>query len=114
VIDRLQTFKGVPSFNNLLKDVRHKRLVTVDFAKHAEAMGAIAEHVRSLGDLEAAIDRARKADRTSVITISTDAHTWTPGDAWWDVGVPEVSTSEKVRAARSDHMTQKHKQRAGV
>ncbi len=49
VIDRLQTFKGVPSFNNLLKDTRHKRLVTVDFARHAEAMGAIAEHVRSLG-----------------------------------------------------------------
>jgi 3D-(3,5/4)-trihydroxycyclohexane-1,2-dione acylhydrolase (decyclizing) len=114
VIDRLQTFKGVPSFNNLLKDVRHKRLVTVDFAKHAESMGAIGEHVRSLGDLEAAIDRAKKADRTSVIVISTDAHTWTPGDAWWDVGVPEVSTSDKVRAARADHMSQKHKQRAGV
>ena len=114
VIDRLQTFKGVPSFNNLLKDTRHKRLVTVDFARHAEAMGAIAEHVRSLGDLEAAIDRARKADRTSVIVISTDAHTWTPGDAWWDVGMPEVSPSDKVTTARTDHMAQKQKQRAGV
>ena len=60
------------------------------------------------------IDRAKKADRTSVIVISTDAHTWTPGDAWWDVGVPEVSASDKVRAARADHMAQKHKQRAGV
>jgi 3D-(3,5/4)-trihydroxycyclohexane-1,2-dione acylhydrolase (decyclizing) len=114
VIDRLQTFKGVPSFNNFLRDVRHERLVTVDFAKHAEAMGAIAEQVRSLGDLEAAIDRARKADRTSVIVISTDAHTWTPGDAWWDVGVPEVSNREKVRAARADHTAKKQKQRAGV
>jgi 3D-(3,5/4)-trihydroxycyclohexane-1,2-dione acylhydrolase (decyclizing) len=114
VINRLQNFKGVPSFNNLIKDSRHRRLVMVDFAKHAESMGALAEHVRSLGDLEAALERARRADRTSVIVIDTDAYSWTPGDAWWDVGVPEVSTSEKVRAARADHMTAKKKQRLGV
>jgi 3D-(3,5/4)-trihydroxycyclohexane-1,2-dione acylhydrolase (decyclizing) len=114
VINRLQNYKGVPSFNNLIKDSRHTRLITVDFAKHAEAMGARAEHVRSLGDLEAAIDRAKRSDTTSVIVIDTDAYSWTPGDAWWDVGVPEISTSEKVRTARSDHMSAKKKQRAGV
>jgi 3D-(3,5/4)-trihydroxycyclohexane-1,2-dione acylhydrolase (decyclizing) len=114
VINRLQNFKGVPSFNNLIKDSRHRQLVMVDFAKHAEAMGAIAEHVRSLGDLETALDRAKRADRTTVIVIDTDAYSWTPGDAWWDVGVPEVSSSEKVRAARADHMAAKKKQRLGV
>ena len=41
VINRLQNFKGVPSFNNLLRDCRIKSLVRVDFARHAEAMGAI-------------------------------------------------------------------------
>jgi 3D-(3,5/4)-trihydroxycyclohexane-1,2-dione acylhydrolase (decyclizing) len=114
VINRLQNYKGVPSFNNLIKDSRHRRLVMVDFAKHAESMGAKAEHVRSLGDLEAAIERAKRADTTTVIVIDTDAYSWTPGDAWWDVGVPEVSSSEKVRAARADHMTAKKKQRLGV
>ena len=114
VINRLQNFKGVPSFNNLIKDSRHRKLVMVDFAKHAEAMGALSEHVRSLGDLEAALERAKRADRTSVIVIDTDAYSWTPGDAWWDVGVPEVSSSEKVRAARADHMAAKKKQRLGV
>ena len=114
VINRLQNFKGVPSFNNLIKDSRHRKLVTVDFAKHAESMGALAEHVRSLGDLESAIERAKRADTTTVIVIDTDAYSWTPGDAWWDVGVPEVSTSEKVRAARADHMAGKKKQRLGV
>lgn len=114
VINRLQNYKGVPSFNNLIKDSRHRKLVTVDFAKHAESMGAISEHVRSLGDLEAAIERAKRAAATTVIVIDTDAYSWTPGDAWWDVGVPEVSTSEKVRAARDDHMTAKKKQRIGV
>jgi 3D-(3,5/4)-trihydroxycyclohexane-1,2-dione acylhydrolase (decyclizing) len=114
VINRLQNFKGVPSFNNLIKDSRHRKFLIVDFAKHAEAMGAKAEHVRSLGDLDAAIERAKRADTTSVIVIDTDAYSWTPGDAWWDVGVPEVSTSQKVLAARADHMAAKKKQRAGV
>ena len=114
VINRLQNFKGVPSFNNLLKDGRHKRLVGVDFVKHAESMGAIAERVKSLGDLEQAIGRAKQVDRTTVIVVATDAFTWTPGDAWWDVGVPEVSERESVVAARKEHLAQKHKQRAGV
>jgi 3D-(3,5/4)-trihydroxycyclohexane-1,2-dione acylhydrolase (decyclizing) len=114
VINRLQNYKGVPSFNNMIKDSRHRKLVMVDFAKHAESMGAKSEHVRSLGDLEAAVERAKRADTTTVIVIDTDAHSWTPGDAWWDVGVPEVSTSEKVRTARADHMAAKKKQRAGV
>ena len=35
---------------------------------------------------------AKTNDRTTVLVVKTDAYTWTPGDAWWDVGVPEVST----------------------
>ena len=46
VINRLQNFKGVPSFNNLIKDSRVKEVVPVDFAKHAESMGALARHAR--------------------------------------------------------------------
>jgi 3D-(3,5/4)-trihydroxycyclohexane-1,2-dione acylhydrolase (decyclizing) len=114
VINRLQNFKGVPSFNNLLEDCRIEKLVKVEFAKHAEAMGAIGEHVRSLADLERAIERAKAADRTSVIVIDTDPNSWTPGDAWWDVGVPEISTQESVRAAAADHAAGKRKQRVGV
>src|SRR5690606_22579026 len=63
VIGRLQTFKGSPSFNNLLEDCRRETDVRVDFAKHAESLGAISEHVKSIGDLEAAFARAKAADR---------------------------------------------------
>ena len=45
VINRLQNFKGSASFNNLLEDCRREVDVRVDFAKHAESMGAIAERV---------------------------------------------------------------------
>ena len=91
VINRLQNFKGSKSFNNLIADCRIENLVEVDFQKHAESMGALAETVHSIGELEQAFTRAKKADRTTVIVIKVQAHQWTPGDAWWDVGVPEVS-----------------------
>ncbi len=51
VINRLQNAKGVPSFNNLIADCRVKEPFAVDFAKHAEAMGALARRCESLGDL---------------------------------------------------------------
>jgi 3D-(3,5/4)-trihydroxycyclohexane-1,2-dione acylhydrolase (decyclizing) len=114
VINRLQNFKGSKSFNNLIADSRIERLVEVDFAKHAESMGAIAETVHSIGELESAFKRAKKADRTSVIVIKVQAHQWTPGDAWWETGVPEVSARKEVRAARADHEKGKSKQRVGV
>ena len=84
----LAKFKGGASFNNMLNDCRVAHQVAVDFAKHAESMGALAQPSIHLS-LEAALDRA-KSDRIapSVIVIKTDGFTWTPGDAWWDVGVP--------------------------
>jgi len=114
VINRLQNFKGGASFNNLLRDCRVSTLVEVDFAKHAEAMGALAETVDSVADLDRALERARAATRTTMIVIKVDAFAWTPGDAWWDVGVPEVSVREAVRKATAEHAQGKKKQRHGV
>jgi len=114
VINRLQNFKGGASFNNLIRDCRIKAPVPVDFAKHAEAMGAAARHVESLADLEEALAWAKTTDRTTVISINTDAYAWVPGDAAWDVGVPETSEREEVRAARADHDDIRAKQRVGV
>jgi 3D-(3,5/4)-trihydroxycyclohexane-1,2-dione acylhydrolase (decyclizing) len=114
VINRLQNFKGSPSFNNLIKDCRIANEVAVDFVAHAQSMGAAGERVQSIGELEAAFKRAKAADRTYVIAIATHPHEWTPGDAWWDVGVPEVSRRETVKKARADHEAGGRKQRIGV
>jgi 3D-(3,5/4)-trihydroxycyclohexane-1,2-dione acylhydrolase (decyclizing) len=114
VINRLQNFKGSPSFNNLIKDCRIANEVAVDFVAHAQSMGAAGERVQSIGELEAAFKRAKAADRTYVITIATHPHEWTPGDAWWDVGVPEVSRREAVQKARADHEAGWKSQRIGV
>ena len=117
VINRLQTNNGIPGFNNLLKDSRvlnKSDPLHVDFVKHAEAMGAYGRRCDSLADLEAAMDWAQGTDRTTVLSIASDAHAWTPGGAGWYVGVPEVSDRESVRKAREEQVSFRQKLREGV
>lgn len=114
VINRLQNAKGGASFNNLLKDCRVKEAFPVDFIRHAESMGALARRVENLDELAKAVDWAKSNDKTTVISIVTDAFSWTPGDAWWDVGVPQISAREEVNAARKEHDKGRAKQRIGV
>ena len=117
VINRLQNFKGGASFNNLIKDCRivdKEKPLHVDFVKHAESMGALARHCESIGDLRAAMEWAQTTDRTTLISIATHPFEWVPGDAHWDVGVPEISEREDVRKARAHHLEIRQKQRVGV
>jgi 3D-(3,5/4)-trihydroxycyclohexane-1,2-dione acylhydrolase (decyclizing) len=116
VIDRLQRAKGVPSFNNSLDTCRTANgAFRVDFARHAESMGAIGVSVKSIGDLEEAVRAAKQADRTTVIHIAVHPTDWSGNDnSWWECGTPEVSEREAVKAARHDHVMGKKKQRVGV
>ncbi len=114
VINRLQNAKGGASFNNLIKDCRVERSFSVDFVKHAESMGAEGRAVKSLADLALAFDWAKTTDRTTVISIVSDGFTWTPGDAWWDVPVPEVSERESVTHAAAEQQAGRKRQRVGV
>jgi 3D-(3,5/4)-trihydroxycyclohexane-1,2-dione acylhydrolase (decyclizing) len=115
VIDRLQVAQGGASFNNLLVDSRITgELVAVDFAAHAAAMGCRSEDVASVVELGPALERARASDRSYVIVLRTDPHRWTEGGAFWEVGVPEVSEREAVRAARHAMDSGKQAQRIGV
>lgn len=103
-INRLQRSTGSESFNNLLADAAHETLPDIDFAAHAASMGAHAEKVDNIAALEAALARAKGADRTNVIVIDTDPmQTTEAGGWWWDVAVPEVSDRAAVRDARKDY-----------
>jgi 3D-(3,5/4)-trihydroxycyclohexane-1,2-dione acylhydrolase (decyclizing) len=114
VINRLQNFKGSVSFNNQIADSKVERVEYVDFVQHAKSMGALGEQVESIAEVEAAFKRAKAADRTYLIAIRIQEQQWTPVDAWWDLGVPEVSEREEVRQARADHMESQKKQRVGI
>jgi 3D-(3,5/4)-trihydroxycyclohexane-1,2-dione acylhydrolase (decyclizing) len=114
VINRLQNAKGGAYFNNLIRDCRVKEPFAVDFARHAEAMGALTRRAESLADLGEALEWAKITDRTTVISIVTDAFAWSPGDAWWDVGVPQVSGRDSVREAARAQQEGRKRQRVGV
>ena len=113
VIDRLQRAQGGVSFNNLIADSRVVEPVRVDFAAHAAALGCESEHVGTIAELEQALVRARAATRTYVIALETQPDAWTEGGAFWEVGVPEVSERDEVRAARQAMDAAKHDQRTG-
>ncbi len=111
-INRLQRATGGETFNNLLAESTHQELPQVDFAAHAASLGAEAVQVASLADLEAAMQRARGAARTSVIVIETDPVAATQaGGHWWDVAVPETSERAEVKQARQDYEKARGKQR---
>ena len=103
-INRLQMATGGANFNNLLEDARHEVMPDVDFAAHAASLGAVAEKVASIAELETALAKAKKNDKTTVLVIDTDPLVSTEaGGHWWDVAVPEVSSRSEVNAARKKY-----------
>ncbi|SAL41795.1 iolD protein [Caballeronia turbans] len=102
-INRLQQACGGAPFNNLIDDCRQGApgAPEIDFAMHARALGALSEHVSSIDELQAAMKRARAADRSYLISIDTDpARPTEEGGWWWEVAVPEVSDRAAVVVAR--------------
>ncbi|MEX1057396.1 MAG: thiamine pyrophosphate-dependent enzyme, partial [Natronospirillum sp.] len=111
-INRLQNATGGAAFNNLLEDCYTVAdgAPKLDFAGHARAMGAEAEKVDTIAGLEAALQRARNASRSYVITLDTDPYVTSDGGDWWDVAVPQVSARETVNAAHTAYQAGKSKQ----
>ena len=113
-INRLQQACGGEPFNNLFDDCAQgpDGAPRIDFAAHAASLGALAENVKTIPQLEAAMARARAADRTYLICIETDPdRTTTEGGCWWEVAVPEVSDREEVRKARHAYEHDKRQQK---
>jgi 3D-(3,5/4)-trihydroxycyclohexane-1,2-dione acylhydrolase (decyclizing) len=112
-IHRLQQAVGGAPFNNLFADCVQSGpgAPAIDFAAHARSLGALAERVRTIAELEAALARARSADRTYVIAIDTDpARSTEAGGCWWEVAVPAVSERSEVQEARKHYEQDRRKQ----
>ncbi|OSQ37371.1 3D-(3,5/4)-trihydroxycyclohexane-1,2-dione acylhydrolase (decyclizing) [Thalassospira mesophila] len=113
-INRLQMATGGASFNNLLDTARHVEPSAIDFTAHAASMGAIAEKVSSIAELEDAMGRARAATKSYAIVIDTDPLPSTEaGGHWWDVAVPEVSVRPGVNEAHKNYQNALKNQRPG-
>jgi 3D-(3,5/4)-trihydroxycyclohexane-1,2-dione acylhydrolase (decyclizing) len=112
VIQRLQVGEGGAAFNNMFEDVGLEH-VEVDWVAHARALGCAAEGATTIAELEAAVGRARSSSRTTVIALRTAPHDWTPGGAFWEIGVPEVTPRPEVEAAHARLLEGKRRQRVG-
>ncbi len=108
-IHRLQATTGGVAFNNLLDGAPR-----VDFAAHAQSLGAEAVRCADVAALEATLPRAFAAKRTTVLVIETDPTRGTAeGGAWWDVPVTELPRDEAQRAARAGWERGRKGQRTG-
>ncbi|MGW8428396.1 3D-(3,5/4)-trihydroxycyclohexane-1,2-dione acylhydrolase (decyclizing) [Peribacillus simplex] len=72
----------------------------IDFAANARSMGAKGYTVRTLEELQDALEKAKQETVSTLIDIKVLPGTCTTGyESWWRLGVAEVSTDEKVQKA---------------
>jgi 3D-(3,5/4)-trihydroxycyclohexane-1,2-dione acylhydrolase (decyclizing) len=114
VINRLQLAKGGKEYICNLRAARASNLQFVDFEAHAKSMGANGETVSSTSELEAAFLRAKKSDKTYVISLITDGYQWLEGTSFWESPTLEVHSTEENKKAYTDFTEGKNKQRKGV
>ncbi|HTV60874.1 MAG TPA: 3D-(3,5/4)-trihydroxycyclohexane-1,2-dione acylhydrolase (decyclizing) [Verrucomicrobiae bacterium] len=87
-------------------------LLPVDFAANAASLGAWTARARTGDELKAALAAAKSQPRTSVVVIETSYEDRVPGyESWWDVAVAEVSSSDRVKAARKAYEEARKKER---
>jgi 3D-(3,5/4)-trihydroxycyclohexane-1,2-dione acylhydrolase (decyclizing) len=106
-INRLQQVSGGVPFNNMYVDCNVEDQPRIDYVAHAGSMGAHAVKAGGIADLEAQIAAARGRDIPTVIVIDTTAKDGPGfGDAghWWDVAVPEVGNTAKLRDAYKTYL----------
>ena len=88
-----------------LRDAKSGQLegarLEVDFAANAASLGAHVIRATTGGDLQRALEEARRQEQTTVIVVEVDKEVRVPGyESWWDVPVAEVSEMESVKLAR--------------
>jgi 3D-(3,5/4)-trihydroxycyclohexane-1,2-dione acylhydrolase (decyclizing) len=84
----------------------------VDLAANAASLGADVVRTRTVAEFRAGLERARAADRTTVVYIETDPLAPVPSsEGWWDVPVSEVSALDSTQKARAAYEAAKRGQR---
>lgn len=77
------------------------QILNIDYAKLAEAYGAKSYRANTVEELTAALEDAKKQDKSTLIEMKVLPKTMTDGyeGSWWNLGVPEVSNQEGVQKA---------------
>lgn len=75
-------------------------LIPVDYAKVAEGYGLKSYTCKTIAELEAALEDAKKQEIACLFDLKVIPKTMTDGyESWWNVGLADVSEKESVREA---------------
>ncbi len=88
-----------------LRDTK-EQIVDIDFAANAASYGCHATKVSSIQELRTALENNKNISNSCVTVIDTDPSVSTPGTAWWEVAVAELSSETAVKASRKDYEAQ--------
>lgn len=87
-------------------------VLPLDLAANARSLGAEVIDAHDRASLAAALQQARASTRTTVVVIEVDPDEQIPAyGSWWDVPVPETSTSPSVQEARARYDERRKAQR---
>lgn len=115
-INNLQVSNGNASITtekNMLEDgvtngVHKGKVMQIDYAAIAAAYGCKTYTVKTMDELKAAIEDSKKQTVSTLIDMKVLPKTMSAGyEAWWRVGVAEVSQKPEVQEARKrieDHL----------
>jgi len=108
-IENLQNSQGTDTFGtrftarNPETGLLDGPVLPVDFAKIAEGYGCKAYRINTVEELRTALADAKTQTISTLFDIKVLPGSMSGGcDAWWRVGVAEVSTSARVQAAYED------------
>ena len=75
-------------------------LIPVDYAKIGEGYGLKTYTCKTIAELEAALEDAKKQEKACLFDLKVIPKTMTDGyESWWNVGIATTSSKESVRKA---------------
>ena len=99
-INNLQMGNGMGSFETEFRNRGSKKLIPVDYAIAASGYGVKTYSVKTLDELRAALEDAKKQEISTLIDIKVLPKTMTNGyESWWHVGVAGVSEKDSIKTA---------------
>ena len=103
-INNLEMNHGIGSLATEFRYTNGKKpcedLIPVDYAKIAEGYGLKSYTCKTIAELEAALEDAKKQEIACLFDLKVIPKTMTDGyESWWNVGLADVSEKESVREA---------------
>ena len=85
--------------------------LTIDFAKHAESLGAKVHKASTGEELSLSLNQAKSEDGLSVVVIEMDPYKMSVGtkNSFWDIAPPMVSKDPKAQDLRRSYEDRRDK-----